>query len=167
VVSTLKVQTIQIPNSDSDIITFDTSGNITLNSNKTSSGFGVSTATDTLPSEGGAATTIVAQGLAKLWVKLDGTQSAGSMVQDSFNVGSMTDTSTGRHIINFSNNMNNVHYSYTAMARQDGSDDRAIIVSQEEDDGTDTSNLPITTQNDGGSYVDTAGIGVTLHGDLA
>jgi len=123
--------------------------------------------TSTYVSDGGAVTQNTVQGLAKLWVKLDGTQSAGSMVQDSFNVGSMTDTNTGRHIINFSNNMNNVHYSYTSMARQDGSDDRAIIVSQEEDDGTDTSNLPITTQNDGGSYVDTAGIGVTLHGDLA
>ena len=43
-VSTLKVQTIQIPNSDSDIITFDTSGNVTLNSNKTSTGFGITAA---------------------------------------------------------------------------------------------------------------------------
>ena len=105
--------------------------------------------------------------VAKVWAKLDGTQAAASMIQDSFNVGSMTDSGTGKHIINYTNNMSTVHYSYTAMARQDGSDDRAIIVSQEEDDGTDTSNLPITTQNDGGSYVDTAGIGVTLHGDLA
>ena len=112
-------------------------------------------------------TSYIFNGVAKVWAKLDGTQAAASMIQDSFNVGSMTDSGTGKHIINFSNNMNNVHYSYTSMARQDGSDDRAIIVSQEEDDGTDTSNLPITTQNDGGSYVDTAGIGVTLHGDLA
>ena len=117
--------------------------------------------------EGNSTTTNLQQGLAKLWVKLDGTQAAGSMVQDSFNVGSMTDSGTGKHIINFTSNMNSAHYSYTAMARQDGSDDRAIIVSQEEDDATDTSNLPVTTQNDGGSYVDTAGIGVTLHGDLA
>jgi len=112
-------------------------------------------------------TTNLQQGLAKVWIKIDGTQSAGSMPQDSFNVTNMTDTNTGRHIINYTNNMNAVHYSFTAMARQDGSDDRAIIVSQEEDDGTDTSNLPITTQNDGGSYVDTAGCCVTIHGDLA
>ena len=112
-------------------------------------------------------TTNLQQGLAKIWIKIDGTQAAGSMPQDSFNVTSMTDTNTGRHIINYTNNMNAVHYSFTAMARQDGSDDRAIIVSQEEDDGTDTSNLPITTQNDGGSYVDTAGACVTIHGDLA
>ena len=120
----------------------------------------------TVQSEG-TATTNLQQGLAKVWIKIDGTQAAGSMPQDSFNVTNMTDTGTGRHIINYTNNMNVVHYSFTGMARQDGSDDRAIIVSQEEDDGTDTSNLPITTQNDGGSYVDTAGIGVTLHGDLA
>jgi len=112
-------------------------------------------------------TTNLQQGLAKIWIKIDGTQAAGSMPQDSFNVTSMTDTNTGRHIINYTNNMNVVHYSFTGMARQDGSDDRAIIVSQEEDDGTDTSNLPITTQNDGGSYVDTAGACVTIHGDLA
>ena len=112
-------------------------------------------------------TSYIFNGVAKVWAKLDGTQAAASMIQDSFNVGSMTDSCTGKHIINYTNNMSTVHYSYTAMARQDGSDDRAIIVSQEEDDGTDTSNLPITTQNDGGSYVDTAGIGVTLHGDLA
>ena len=114
-----------------------------------------------------AGSTNLNQGLAKIWIKIDGTQSAGSMPQDSFNVTSMTDTNTGRHIINYTNNMNAVHYSFTGMARQDGSDDRAIIVSQEEDDGTDTSNLPITTQNDGGSYVDTAGCCVTIHGDLA
>ena len=112
-------------------------------------------------------TSYIFNGVAEVWAKLDGTQAAASMIQDSFNVGSMTDSGTGKHIINYTNNMSTVHYSYTAMARQDGSDDRAIIVSQEEDDGTDTSNLPITTQNDGGSYVDTAGIGVTLHGDLA
>ena len=112
-------------------------------------------------------TTNLQQGLAKVWIKIDGTQSAGSMPQDSFNVTNMTDTNTGRHIINYTNNMNAVHYSFTGMARQDGSDDRAIIISQEEDDGTDTSNLPITTQNDGGSYVDTAGACVTIHGDLA
>ena len=121
----------------------------------------------TLAKGEGAASTNLKQGLAKIWIKIDGTQSAGSMPQDSFNVTSMTDTNTGRHIINYTNNMNTVHYSFTGMARQDGSDDRAIIVSQEEDDGTDTSNLPITTQNDGGSYVDTAGACVTIHGDLA
>ena len=118
-------------------------------------------------SDGGAATTSIVQGLAKVWSKSDGTQSAGSMGQDTFNVTSFTDSGTGRHVITIANDMNSVHYSYTSMARQDGSDDRAIIVSQEEDSGTAAGSLPFTTQNDGGSYVDTAGIGITIHGDLA
>ena len=118
-------------------------------------------------SEGGAVTTNITQGLAKVWAKLDGTQAAGSMPQDTFNVTSLTDSAAGRHVITIANDMNSVHYSYTAMARQDGSDDRAIIVSQEEDSGTAAGSLPFTTQNDGGSYVDTAGIGITIHGDLA
>ena len=92
-VSTLKVQTIQIPNSDSDIITFDTSGNVTLNANKTSSGFGVSTASSTLPSEGGAATTNVVQGLIKGWIRFDGTGTIA--IDDSFNYASITDNGTG------------------------------------------------------------------------
>ena len=118
-------------------------------------------------SDGGAATTSIVQGLAKVWSKSDGTQSAGSMGQDTFNVTSFTDSGTGKHVITIANDMNSVHYSYTSMARQDGSDDRAIIVSQEEDSGTAAGSLPFTTQNDGGSYVDTAGIGITIHGDLA
>ena len=118
-------------------------------------------------SDGGAATTSIVQGLAKVWSKSDGTQSAGSMGQDTFNVTSFTDSGTGRHVLTIANDMNSVHYSYTSMARQDGSDDRAIIVSQEEDSGTAAGSLPFTTQNDGGSYVDTAGIGITIHGDLA
>ena len=58
-------------------------------------------------------TTNLQQGLAKVWIKIDGTQSAGSMPQDSFNVTNMTDTNTGRHIINYTNSMNTVHYSFT------------------------------------------------------
>ena len=115
----------------------------------------------------GSAQTSIQQGLAKVWAKLDGTLAAGSMPQDTFNVTSLTDSAAGRHVITIANDMNSVHYSYTAMARQDGSDDRAIIVSQEEDSGTAAGSLPFTTQNDGGSYVDTAGIGITIHGDLA
>jgi len=106
----------------------------------------------------------LAYGSAKVWILFPGDAAS---ISDSFNVTSLTDSAAGRHIITIANDMNSVHYSYTGMARQDGSDDRAIIVSQEEDSGTAAGSLPFTTQNDGGSYVDTAGIGITIHGDLA
>ena len=68
--------------------------------------------TAVINSEGGAVTTNIAQGLAKVWAKLDGTQAAGSMPQDTFNVTSLTDSAVGRHIITIANDMNSVHYSY-------------------------------------------------------
>lgn len=108
-VSTLKVQKIQIPSSDSDIITFDTSGNVTLNANKTSSGFGVSTATSTLPSEGGAATTNVVQGLTKSWIRFNG--SGTIAINDSFNCSTITDNGTGDYTMTMQSAMNNVNYA--------------------------------------------------------
>ena len=113
-VSTLKVQTIQIPNSDSDIITFDTSGNVTLNANKTSSGFGVSTATSTLPSEGGAATTNVVQGLTKSWIRFNGSSTIA--INDSFNCSTIADNGTGDYTMTMQSAMNNVNYAQTCGA---------------------------------------------------
>jgi hypothetical protein len=69
----------------------------------TVTGAGVSSATSTLPSEGGAATTVVAQGLTKAWIM----QEDGTTVHDSFNQGSLTDEGTGQYKIAFTNNMNN------------------------------------------------------------
>ena len=113
-VSTLKVQTIQIPNSDSDIITFDTSGNVTLNANKTSTGFGVSTASSTLPSEGGAATTNVVQGLLKSWIRFNGTGTIA--INDNFNCSSITDNGTGDYTMTMQTAMSNGNYSQTCGA---------------------------------------------------
>ena len=75
----------------------------TIRNNGTAVGFGLSTATDTLPSEGGAATTIVVQGLCKAWIM----QEDGTTVHDSFNQASLTDEGTGQYKIAFTNNMNN------------------------------------------------------------
>ena len=93
----------------------------TIRNNGTAVGFGLSTATDPLPSEGGAATTIVVQGLAKEWNLFDqaGNVHGANTLGDSFNVSSAADVSTGHYDISFTNNMNgtaytpvsNVHYT--------------------------------------------------------
>ena len=88
-VSTLKVQTIQIPNSDSDIITFDTSGNVTLNSNKTSTGFGI---------------TAAAASEATVTVKYNYDHS-GAAVRSSTNVSSIGDDATGKFSVNLTSNL--------------------------------------------------------------
>ena len=75
----------------------------TIRNNGTSVGFGLSTATDTLPSEGGAATTIVAQGLSKAWINMNGTGTIA--IRDSFNITSIADNATGRYTPTITNNM--------------------------------------------------------------
>ena len=56
--------------------------------------------------EGGSATTTTVQGLCKHWTQLD-TQ----VVVDSFNQTGITDNSAADATFNFTNNMNNAHYS--------------------------------------------------------
>ena len=51
----------------------------------------------------------VAQGRAKAWVNFDGTGSI--TIDDSFNVSSITDNSTGNYTINFTNAMPNAEYA--------------------------------------------------------
>jgi len=66
--------------------------------------------TAVINSEGGAATTNIAQGLAKSWVNFDGSISTLS-ARDSFNVSSLVDNGTGNHDQVFTNNMGSVNYS--------------------------------------------------------
>ena len=51
----------------------------------------------------------VAQGRAKAWVNFDGTGTVS--IDDSFNVSSITDNSTGNYTINFTNAMSNAEYA--------------------------------------------------------
>ena len=63
----------------------------------------------TVASEGGAVTTSVQQGLMKSWVNID---IAGTVsINDSLNVGSITDGGAGVFNVVLSNNMNNNTYS--------------------------------------------------------
>ena len=95
-VSTLKLTKIQIPNSDSDVLSFNS---IT----------GIMTFHKDIQGEG-TATTNLQQGLAKSWVNATGD---GTTLNDSFNLTSATDTGTGNIFFNLINNTSNAHYSLT------------------------------------------------------
>tara|TARA_A100001035_G_scaffold62999_1_gene47760 strand:- start:91 stop:522 length:432 start_codon:yes stop_codon:yes gene_type:complete len=56
----------------------------------------------------GTATTNLQQGLCKVWHH--GSQD-GATLEDSFNVGSLTDTGTGQQTVNLTNNMSNANYA--------------------------------------------------------
>ena len=95
-VSTLKLTKIQIPNSDSDIISLDaSSGNVTLN--KTLGGTSI-----TVQGEG-TATTNLQQGLAKAWHTIAGEGTIA--IVDRFNIATVTDNDTGDYSFTYTYNM--------------------------------------------------------------
>ncbi len=67
-------------------------------------------------SEGGAATSIINQGLLKVWVHLNG---ASFGVDDSFNLTSATDNGTGDYTLTIANDMGNATYAALMGGRQD------------------------------------------------
>jgi len=79
----------------------------------TVTGAGVSTATSTLPSEGGAVTTVVAQGLAKQWVNWN----AATTIADSLNTTSATDNGDGDSTITIANNMASINFAVSALSK--------------------------------------------------
>jgi len=64
-------------------------------------------------------TTNLEQGLTKCWVHLDAS-SGTPLVQDSLNVSSLGDQSTGQHIVNINNDFINVNYANTVNSNFDG-----------------------------------------------
>jgi hypothetical protein len=64
----------------------------------------------TVKSEGGAVTTIIAQGLAKAWCNLNGTGTVA--IRDSLNITDVTDNgSVGYYTFNIANDMNDANYA--------------------------------------------------------
>ena len=65
----------------------------------------------TVASEGGAVTTSVQQGLAKVWLDYKGDDTVA--INDSFNVASVTDSGVGRYDPSFTNAMSTANYAIT------------------------------------------------------
>jgi hypothetical protein len=59
--------------------------------------------------EGNSTTTNLQQGLVKCWAKFDGEGTVA--INDSFNVGGLTDNGTGDYSITITNDFANVHYA--------------------------------------------------------
>ena len=66
--------------------------------------------------EGNSTTTNLQQGLAKAWVRFNGGGTVA--INDSFNIGSLTDNGTGLYTFAFSSNMGNVNFCGTATAKE-------------------------------------------------
>ena len=105
--------------------------------------------------EGGSTTTNLQQGLAKMW---SSTNSAGTSINDSLNVSSLTDTATGQQTLNFSNSFDNAsNYSCSGSLDSAGGYHLALATSFTSKFTT----FAFTT-----AYIDQA-IKTSAHGDLA
>ena len=112
----------------------------------------------------GTATTNLQQGLTKIWFQFTGVSTAS--LNDSLNVSSLTDNTTGTYTITYSNNMANTTYSYSNVSGWD------VGVTNSTYNGTDkdqilTATLVIYHVNAGDALRDANLSMGSIHGDLA
>ena len=157
-VSTLKLTKIQIPNSDSDVISLDaSSGNVTLN--KTLGGTSI-----TVQGEG-TATTNLQQGLAKQWCQFEG--DATVSITNSFNVASLTDTANCVYILSYCNNMSDTGYSMTGGGIHDAGSYIWHVTVDHDTTAFTTSSWQMNIMDHNNGQRDAELITHTIHGDLA
>ena len=112
--------------------------------------------------EGGSTTTNMQQGLAKSWTSDETLASdvGGAWTGDTFNVSSITDSDTGKCLVNFSNNFSNT--GFASQGTQSGYSVNDIVSTKENNTTTARDDVYIYD----GSYKD-APFCHTTHGDLA
>jgi len=114
----------------------------------------------TVTSEGGAATMQLQQGIAKVWVNLDGTGTIA--VSDSLNVTSATDNGTGEYTITIANDMSNSTYSISG-----GTNPGSGVYTVLGFSALATGSYKMFTSDGGSSQEDKDPVMSNLHGDLA
>ena len=116
--------------------------------------------------EGNSTTTNLQQGLCKSWCHFKGTGTVS--IQTSLNVGSITDTATGRYTVNFSNSYGSANYVCSVMS---GSDDTTSIGRPNTVDAQPTTSAfafrVVSAAGDANSAIDDTNELFSSHGDLA
>ena len=112
-------------------------------------------------SEGGAATTNIAQGLCKSWAQIEGDITG---YFDSFNTSSLTDVSAGRPRVTYTSNMANDDASLTISHQYTASSGTGSYFANV---GTRATSYHDHNHYQNGSLIDAAKYNATVHGDLA
>jgi hypothetical protein len=113
----------------------------------------------------GSATTNLQQGLVKVWLHYDQKGDSGStQALDSFNVGSITDSSAGQYEVNVTNNFNNAFHATGAICIDSGT--QALFSSGPESNSS-TSMIDMLSYTAGGSLADGDSATNITCGDLA
>ncbi len=113
----------------------------------------------TVASEGGAVTTSLQQGLAKVWLDYKGTDT--NAINDSLNIASVADSGTGRYDPSLTNAMSAANYALTIGAS--GGD---VLI--ENAAVNETGKYYISCGNTTfGAFTDHGAVHTLIHGDLA
>jgi hypothetical protein len=116
--------------------------------------------------EGNSTTTNLQQGLAKVWVKFQGTDTFG--INDSFNLTSATDNAVGNHTVSIANDFSDGDYAVVVSANSDFTSGGIGIYAGVTPDNPAMAGgnfTVITRRHD--STADSNYVGITAHGDLA
>ena len=112
----------------------------------------------------GTATTSLQQGLAKSFINFRGTSTV--LNRDSFNISSLTDTSTGTYELGLSSNMNDTTYTVTGSGGDTNAS--AVIICQPRSSAVPSSTgCRVTCMQAHATITDEPYIGALIHGDLA
>ena len=113
---------------------------------------------------GNVTTTNVQEGLCKAWFQITGVSTAS--LNDSLNVSSFNDEGTGNYKITYSNNMNNITYSYSSGSGWNVGSTNSTYNGTDSDEIL-TSTLEIYHVNTSDSATDANLSMGSIHGDLA
>ena len=126
---------------------------------------GIASAGDiTVTSEGGAATQSLQQGLAKCWIRFNGTGTIA--INDSFNVSGILDVSTGQYDVQILNDMANDDYAYYGFSSRDASTSQAGMFGSVSTADVTTGKFRVI-ELDGTTFFDVGVVMCAVHGDLA
>ena len=152
-VSTLKLTKIQIPNSDSDVLSFNSST-------------GIMTFHKDIKGEG-TATTNLQGGLAKCFVSFNG-ENTPPDVRSSLNLSSITDVSGATYILNIANDMADNNFVWSFGIRDGNTEGSGRFMCPRTSKTFTASQFEIEFQNDDSNTLNEPNIGcVIIHGDLA
>jgi len=107
-------------------------------------------------SEGGAVTTNIAQGVCKAWNKFQGDGTIA--LEDSFNVGALTDVGTGEYRSTYTSAMNSDNYAHSISS--------AFFEGVSSDTATTTAQINYFTSNRS-ALADVKEVAMLIFGDLA
>tara|TARA_R100000406_G_scaffold5908_1_gene3955 strand:+ start:116 stop:568 length:453 start_codon:yes stop_codon:yes gene_type:complete len=120
-------------------------------------------------SEGGGATTTTVQGLCKSWIDFKGTSTAA--INDSFNIGSLTDLDTGKFRVTYTNDMSSGDYTIVGSAfySQGGGFNDTMVVSRDTTQTQTSSVSPfyLYRLTSSEAIADAQEAHILYHGDLA